>query len=211
MNNQIEITNFIKQIILKIETCNWNEARQIWYTKIMKMNVRNKQQISFFGTVEDMFLKYMYIYQKHDMIQHCSTGCIKDKSILSERSDILHFARKKNNKVEIVSDISNKCLNCQNQIAFDVRFVYEPCFLFIETNSHLKVNELPKTIVLNNKIFKLLSMILFKKEIKHFVSIFEIQNNKYLVDDLKNNEALHLPEDNEMLLWNICSAFYYLI
>ena len=67
--SELEHAEALKEIIHNIDIYNWNNARQIWYTKVMKINFGDEKVISFFGTVEDKFLKYFYNYQKHDLIQ----------------------------------------------------------------------------------------------------------------------------------------------
>jgi hypothetical protein len=61
-------------------------------------------------------------------------------------------------------------------------------------------------------MLRLLGAINHRSEIKHFVSVFEIQNQLYLIDDLSPNEA-HLLLENEKINYfalNVTSALYYL-
>ena len=213
----LDHTSTLNEVVHNIDIYNWNNARQLWYTNIMKKNIRNKRELSFFGTVEDFFLKYMYIYQKHDLIQKCSKNCINNGNIIiSEQSDILHFGKIKNKGVEIVTDMLYKCVRCNFRVTCYVRFRNNPIFLFIETNSHFKIHELPKIFEIENKRYKLLCVILHREEIKHFVSVFEIENNLYLVDNMTTNKARLLSsESNEnginYFQLNISSALYYLL
>jgi len=65
---------------------------------------------------------------------------------------------------------------------------------------------------MNSKMLRLLGAIIHRSEIKHFVSVFEIQNQLYLIDDLSPNEA-HLLLENEKINYfalNVTSALYYL-
>ena len=90
-------------------------------------------------------------------------------------------------------------------------------FFFIETSSHFNIHELPKTLQIQNKNYKLLCAILHLRRQQHFVSIFEIGNNKYIVDDLLPNVKMidqKNPIDKKDLQYlklNINSALYYVI
>ena len=216
LNAFLEHTDALNEIILNIEMFNWNNARQIWYTKVMKLNYRNKKKLCFFGTVEDMFLKYMYSYQTHDLIQNCSIDCIYNgNTLISEKSDLLQFG-KTDNGVKVVTETTNQCLMCLNRVTCDIRFRNNPLFVFIETNSHLTINELPKVCELDSKSFKLLCAIFYIENIKHFVSVFEIDNNNYLVDDMKIGALLLSPQlnlgknDIDYYSLFVSSALYYL-
>ena len=216
-NLKPELKNTILEIIQNIDIYNWDLARQLWYSKVMKMNLGKRQKrINFFGTLERFFLQYMYCFQKHDLIQKCSTNCNNDGTyILGEHSELLHFW-KKNNTVAIVTELTHKCPACGTRVICEIRFLDDPLFLFIETNSHFTINDLPKTIEINSKNYKLLCAIIYKVEHLHFVSIFDINEKKYLVDDLVKNEALLLEPNssthsNNYLELNISSAMYYMI
>ena len=157
----------------------------------------------------------MQNYQKPDLIQKCSNDCINDgTNILGEHSDLLHFW-KTENSVSIITELTHKCSACRKRVTCEVSFLDNPLFLFIEANSHFKINELPQTIKINNKIFKFLCAIIYKPENLHFVSIFEINNNKYMVDDLVKNQVLLLQTNasanEKYFLRNISSALYYLL
>ena len=59
---QLEETLVIEKIISKIENFKWNEARLIWYTKIMKKDLSKVSNVDFYGEVEEYFLNiYTYI------------------------------------------------------------------------------------------------------------------------------------------------------
>ncbi len=64
------------KIIENIAILNWDYARQLWSSGIMKMDFRNKNTvIDFLGSIENYFLKYVYDYQMHNIIQKCSDEC----------------------------------------------------------------------------------------------------------------------------------------
>ena len=84
-------------------------------------------------------------------------------------------------------------------------------FFFIETSSHFKFNDLPKILVIQNQTFKLLCVVIHLRRSKHFVSIFEIGNQIFLVDDLSDDiMSLTNVDDSEFLKINISSALFIL-
>lgn len=210
-------TEAILDIIKHIDQYDWDFARQIWYEKVMKLNVTvAKGTINFYGSVENFFLKYMYDFQCHDLLQMCSSSCILNRNlIVSENASVLHFGKIDNQEIRIVTDLLNKCSACNRRVTCEVVFRNRPVFLFLETTSHLKLNELPQTITVENKTYKLLNVILHLNKQKHFITIFDFDGKKYLVDDLKSNEAPLLSENTlnngiNYFQLNISSALYYL-
>ena len=48
------------KIVYNIDLLNWNYARQLWFTSIMKLDFRNKTTaIDFFGSIENFFFKIL--------------------------------------------------------------------------------------------------------------------------------------------------------
>ena len=204
-----EQSEFIKEIIHKIDDYQWDNARKIWYLNIMKKKISNKRKINFYGTVEDFFIKFMYEFQKHSLILSCSNNCkLNKKEIISEQADIIQIGKSKDKGIGIVTDLSYKCRICNLRVSCDVIFKYNTIFFFIETTSHLKINELPKIIKIQNKTYKLLNAIFHLEKQKHFVSVFDIDNNKYLIDDL-SHEAPLLSEGTGMHKINYVDLFIY--
>ena len=214
---KLEQTKAIIDIINNIDIYQWDIARQIWFTDIMKEDISSKQQINFFGTVEDYFLKYMYVYQKHNLIQQCSKECINNGNlIISEQSDVINLGKLKNVGTRIVTDLSSICSVCKMRVTCLVNFNKNPVFLFAETTSHFKINDLPKTIEIENKTYKLLCAILYLSSRRHFVSVFDIYNKKYLIDDMSSEKKAILLNKNlknhlNYFKINISSALYYLL
>jgi hypothetical protein len=215
---QLEPTNAIKTIINNIETRDWNLARKNWFTKIMKKDIDDEQNqsINFFGEIEVFFLKYIYTYQTHDLLQKCKANCIYNGNlIISDKADILAFAKLKNNKIEIVAPDFSVCNRCQERITCQIKFKKTPLFVFMETRTHFKLNQLPERFDLDNKYYQILCSILYIKQKKHFVSVFFLGGHKYLVDDLKPNQSILLEENNQthrtFFKYNISSALYYIV
>ena len=213
---KFEYASTLIDIIQNIDVYNWDNARQLWYTRVMKKNIRNKNHLSFFGTVEDYVLKFFYNYQNHDLVQKCTIGCLLNgNTIISENSYILYFGKIRNIGVDIVTDSLHKCSRCKMRTTCYVRFKNSPILIFLETMSHFKYKELPKTFEFDNKNYQLLCVIFHRPDIEHFVSVFEIENNQYLVDNMVKNKAPLLKSNNECGInyfdFNISSALYYLL
>jgi hypothetical protein len=82
--SESDITATLKKIIIEIDNIQWDSARQIWYPEVMKQKIA-KQEISFLGTVQEFFIKFLYHYQQHDTIQQCMEGCLKNKTEVFHR------------------------------------------------------------------------------------------------------------------------------
>jgi hypothetical protein len=82
----------------------------------------------------------------------------------------------------------------------------------METNSLLKIKEIPGSVQVDFKKYQLLCVILYLIKKRHFVSVFYFNNNYYLVDDLSPKETIILNEANKKHLTyfkiNISSALY---
>ena len=212
---QLVHTRAIKEIIKEIENFEWDKARQIWYETVMQESLKTKK-VNFYGEVEVFFLKYMYIYQTHNLIQICTQNCNNNGNlIIAENSGIINFGRLKNTGIGIVTDLTFKCSSCRSRVTCEVHFINNPNFIFMETTSHFKINEVPKQFRIQHKTYNFLCAILHFRQRRHFVSIFEIENKNYLIDDLSPNSAIELKNNNSKHLIyfssNISSALYYLV
>ena len=205
----------IKIIIDSIDNYMWDNARKIWFTNIMKGKIPKNNIINFYGDVQFFFLQYIYQFQSHSLIQNCSKNCIYNGNFLiSENSNIIQFARLRNDEIKIVSDLSNKCSICKNRIFCEVVFKNNAFFVFMEAFSHFKIDEVPKFFEIQKKNFKLLCMILHFEQEHHFVSVFDLDDCLYLVDDL-STEAILLDKNTrkcrKYFNSNVSSVLYYLI
>ena len=74
---------------------------------------------------------------------------------------------------------------------------------------------MPRSLEIDNKSYNLLCVILHRKDILHFVSVYDFENNKYLVDDMIKEAPLLRPEKLyngvNYYKFNISSALYYLL
>jgi hypothetical protein len=202
----------LMEVIENIEIHNWDFARQLWFTKIMKLDFRNRKgAIDFFGSVENFFLQYMYDFQIHNVIQNCTRNCKINGKIIHSKSEILNLG-KKGDEVTLLTDIYNMCPECENIVSCNFVFLHNPIFIFIETSDILFIQDLPKQLNISNKIYRLLSMVIYRAEKQHFISVIEIEDKFYLIDDLSPNKAELLTENDNInyFAMNVSSALYYL-
>jgi hypothetical protein len=206
-----DITAPLKKIITEIDNIQWDSARQIWYTEVMKQKI-TKQEISFFGTVQEFFIKFLYHYQQHDIIQQCMEGCLKNKTeVLHRESSILLLGKIRKIGTRLVNGCKHKCEICKQRVISEIKFHNQPSFLILETESRLKFFDLDEEMIISTFRFKLLCVILHVNS-NHFVSIFKINQTLCLVDDLSKNAKVLSPDSKNKIPYldkNLSSAMYY--
>jgi hypothetical protein len=87
----------------------------------MKRKITNRE-ISFFGTVQDFFIKYLYQFQQYDLIQKCKIDCLKDKSVLESGSHIIFVPKVKNTGIQIVNGQNDKCEIFKQILTSEIKF-----------------------------------------------------------------------------------------
>jgi hypothetical protein len=84
----------------------------------------------------------------------------------------------------------------------------------MEPRSHFKLNELQVTFQIQGKNFSLFCCILHLWRKKHFVSVFYLSGQKFLIDDLNPSQPILLDQkikDHQKYFQiNISSALYYI-
>ena len=181
----------------------------------MKEDIAKAKKIDFYGEIEQYFLKYIYIFQTHSLLQNCSKDCIYNGNmIISDNSAIIGFGKLRQKNIAIVSSEISKCSLCSSRVTCDINFKYNTLFVFMEPRSHFKINELPEHFLIDGKKYILLCAIVHLKKQKHFVGIFTIGSRKYLVDDLTPTEFKCLDKDSnnnqQYLTTNLSNVLYYL-
>jgi hypothetical protein len=182
--------NDIIKIIESIENLMWDNARKIWFLEIMKGKIPKNNSVNFFGEIQVFFLQHINHFQSHTLLQNCTKSCILNGKTISQNSNIIQLAKLRNNEVKIISNLANKCSACNNRVVCDLIFNDVPVFVFMEAFSHFKIDEIPRIYEIQKKNYKLLSMILHLKAENHFVSVFDIADKKYVVDDLLDEAIL---------------------
>jgi hypothetical protein len=182
--------DLIKSIITNIESKNWDKAKELWVLKIMNYDISSldNNNISLFGSEDMMFFQYITNYQEYRLIQKCREKCKRNNSIKRSRSKYI-FLNKENNILTLFYGYTKKCVSCGEIISSDIVFTHDPTFLFIEpANQNALIHELPKTIEINGKIFKLLCATIHTELADgHFVGIFNLNDEMLVVDDLNQS------------------------
>ena len=200
----IELSDILKKIINNIDLLNWNTARHLWIVEIMKYSKEPRNlRISLFGSEYDMFIKYLLIYQLHDVKQICTVSCLYNNKKISTTREVLMFKKSKD-KVILNNFHLTSCQICRKEIQFELEFVYKPNIIFVESPGNLFIDEIPGSIQIGNDNFRLFCTTLHRS--KHFIGVFEFDGIKYIVDDL-HNKAFLMPLPNS----NIIKDNYYKI
>ena len=190
---EFEQVLILKNIVQCIENLNWNTAKEFWVNQILKLDTRlTGNSLSVFGSEKTFMLAPLAIFQKHQLLQVCKTNCIQNKNlIIRDDAEDIYF-KKSNEKIALYSCYSSRCWQCNAKTRTEIVFYKKPNFLFIQS-SHANVffNDLPKQIYVGNVNYKLLCATIYTD--KHFISIYEINDQKYLIDDLKKSMVLINP------------------
>jgi hypothetical protein len=182
----------IQSIISNIEKKYWDKAKELWVLKIMNYDIsslnnnnNNNNNISLFGSEDMMFIQYIRKYQEYRLIQKCRQKCKKNNTIYRWDANYIFFKKFQDNLM-LFYGYDKKCSSCGHMISSEVDFTYNPTFLFIEpANQNTFINELPKTVEINGKIFKLLCATIHTELADgHFVGIFNFNDEMLVVDDL---------------------------
>ena len=96
-----------------------------------------------------------------------------------------------NYKQNLVQLFTFHKMKCQNQINAHIEFVNSPNLIYIESGPNITLDEITQLITINKINFHLLCTTLHKPN--HFVGIFELNGQKYAVDDLDNRVVLLHP------------------
>lgn len=217
MNNK---SKTILRIVNNIDQLNWDMAREIWVNDIMKYNeVPIDNTISLFGSDRERFYSYLHIFQEHTVFQLCSQNCDENHKMVYKDSVEISF-QKRNNIVELFSGISGKCSKCKSSLTSIIRFKSRPPFLYIQSAyQRIFINEIPKVIQIDGLNYRFLCSTVYKPG--HFVSIFDLNQQFFIIDDLDQSVKL-LPafdlkgkNNNKIANYyykkaNTVSSFYYL-
>jgi hypothetical protein len=218
----IEVAEPVKKIIDFIEKNDWNMVRQIWISEVMKKTFSKSRKvpklstISLFGTVHDRFIKYLMEFQTYHLLYSCSLACPNTNRRTPIADRMLMFC-KRNDKVELDTGRIKYCNRCKQKIIVDYELIYHPTILMIESGStRLGLQDIPLKLKLRNYQFRLLCSMLHTPG--HFLGVFLINDDQYVVDDMKKDE-LYLPplpllqrRDPTMKYYNLDStaSFYFL-
>ena len=136
------------------------------------------------------------------MYKRCSTNCIFNNT---NKHCVSLVFQKKSNVISLEFTRHENCQTCKKKIVLDVEFIFNPPWIYVQTNlkNPIFVTELTKTLKFGNKIFQFLRAIIYAKN--HFRSIFCLNSKIYLVDDLSKNIVTKISK------LKVVSSFYFLI
>ena len=123
--------------------------------------------------------------------------------------DFIYFKKSKQNV--FIEKGREKCAKCKAVATYDFIFLNKINFLIIETiGASININDIPEEVVLNNKNFALCCSQIFHSG--HFYAIFKIDNENFVVDDLKMSAILlnSIDENTAFFKYPVVASLYYL-
>ena len=190
------------EVIELIEQNDWDRAKTQWLIDINQMNSSKNSLIDAFGCQYDLFVKHVIEFQLHHVKSTCVCG--RENFYLSKN---IEMDLDENNRPFFMLN-KKVCTYCSNLLAPCVEFQQTSPFLIIENvyNKEIKNTDLDKLFEINGIRYKLLFCTHFIQHLNHFISLFDIDNMTYLIDDLKRNTT-NVTSDS----YKISFAFYYII
>ena len=190
-------SHFLKKILDLIDIQEWDRARTLWILTILELKPEN-WTFSLYGFQDEFFINYFLCFQELTF----------DCSICDTHETTKDFFFKKNNREEVFvyTKLEKLCKNCKQIIKGT--FKNNPFCIFFVILDQIHFTSLPSSIHIDNKKFNLLCFTFesLHNNIKHFKSIFFLQNTFYLVDDLfPSRLTTKLPKSI-----NISYCLYYL-
>ncbi|CAF0892870.1 unnamed protein product, partial [Brachionus calyciflorus] len=91
-----------------------------------------------------------------------------------------------NQNIKLYSCYTGRCQQCRAKISTEIKFLKKTPFLLIESaHSNIFINELPNEIEIDNEKYTPLCSTIHLTN--HFVGVFSVNCNLYIVDDLDQN------------------------
>ena len=203
--------NHIIDIINCVEKKEWNKAKSIWISKIInsdcdltgKNSIIKNKTISTYGSEYEFFLNFIIQFQKYKLTYTCSACCSMNNT--TKESVSINFVK---NNVVVFMNLTerDKCSKCKAKKNNECLFLKTPPWLFIQKidTAPIYVNELPKIITISRESFLFLCATIHTDSPNHFRSIYYLNNEYFLVDDLKAGEI-----DEHMPHLKVVTCFYY--
>jgi hypothetical protein len=127
---QVLETNALVQMIESVDMINpadpltnfrnqWNKAKAKFILDIvmqshLRPQININDQMDFFGSEYGKFIVHLAIFQLHNVIQICSTGCLNDGAII-KRKEHLIYINKIGDNVVFQSMWSGLCKECRTE------------------------------------------------------------------------------------------------
>ena len=189
----IETIQYIENITLVGNRSNsreqWNLAKGTFINNIMTKRPKIRRSIMDFEDDEhNNFVEPLKDFQTYNLRQICTAGCIHDGAILDHDQFTIYLNKVRNN---VVLDYlwDGNCPNCG--ALFDVmpEFMNKvPNFLTIEieavNSQQIFFHELPATLYINGRNYKLVYASMYVRERNHYVGILKLDNGLFYIDSL---------------------------
>jgi len=182
----------------------WNKAKEKFILDIMDPQMRPPVNIygemDFYGSEYGKFIVHLANFQLHDVRQICTINCPNDGAII-RRNEHAIYLNKVNNNVVLQSMWTGLCSQCRMHFDTMVEFGQNnPNFLIIQTiHRVIEYHEMPDTIIIDNRTFKLICATIHDQIRAHFVSIIKINESSYFIDG-KGRVVDLLPAFNQNIL-----------
>jgi hypothetical protein len=191
-------TAFLKEIINNIEIYNFNKAKETWIVEILRFN-QDEGSISLFDTQSEVFTDKLADYQSYVTYQMCKHDCpLNDTYMRNGENFHIFFNRDLDGNLLVYTGLTHRCRNCDAMTT--PRFVFNtiPTFLFIQSmDNDIYYQEIPKEITFNNVQYSHISTTLHKPDtmfsVAHFIGVFHLFGNDYVVDDLSRSFQILQP------------------
>ena len=159
--------------------------------------------ISTYGSEYEFFLNPIIQLQKYRLVLSCSSICPKNK--LTKDSVSFNF-KKKNDEVSLSFTEKNNCDHCKGKINIESVFFKSPPWIFIQIIDKVPIflDDLPKVLIINEIKYQFLCATIHTNSPNHFRSIFFLDNNYFLIDDLKTNKI-----DTKIPHIKVITCFYF--
>jgi hypothetical protein len=154
---RLEHSVTLRSIIRLIDRYEWDEARRVFAVQIARFQLPRSGDLSMFGSIDRMILRFFIFYQRHCRKQLCSSDCALNEKLIANYSNNNLFDnifwRSRSQKAE--KDTGNEfCRLCLSKIICIFEFINDVNFIFIENNnSELNFRKIPQNISFGERNF----------------------------------------------------------
>ena len=179
---------------------NWNRAKTIWTLIVNKLNHNNSLAFDCWEKTYEMFGKN---FEQHQAIQF---KCEKCHNLVRRDQISLNLVKDSNNNCFINLHEFRKFSECD--IFVNGKFVSKPFCLFVDVcekaDKKINIDDIPLQVTIDCAEYHFLCVTVFVNR-NHFKSIFRLNGQNYLIDDLKAGFDKNMPKDLKLN-----TVFYYL-
>ena len=195
----------IDLIVSLIDLDKWNEAKTVWILEFVKIKPSNGA-FSVWGCEHDNFINLIKCLQTRNYV--CKNYSCKDAGSFKQLTDFYFY--KKENTITCSLVDKHPCMICCSKENTDSQFMVKPCWIFFQcnydifgTDDGISINELPTFLTVDNLQYNLLMTTISTPN--HFKSIFFLNKNFYLIDDLNIKTA-----SNKIPIHKVRTCVYFI-